>query len=166
MAPSLTSSLCDASWNTASTLTLEPSMQVKQSKLSEFNWSRNLALTFNLTPMCSEDAPGRPSYQLLNIYDPVVKPCSPDCVAHCCVFFHLSESCFRLSLTHRMPPLFCRQGYLKQQGIAQKNKGMHFHFTGPASGEQHAGTSSASAAFPNYLAQAGASMSSGLKLDL
>ncbi|XP_051904744.1 FAD-dependent oxidoreductase domain-containing protein 2 [Hippocampus zosterae] len=77
-----------------------------------------------------------------------------------------AESCFRLSLTHRMPPLFCRQGYLKQQGIAQKNKGMHFHFTRPASGEQHADASSASAAFPNYLAQAGASVSSGLKLDL
>uniref|UniRef100_A0A3Q3E9G3 FAD-dependent oxidoreductase domain containing 2 n=1 Tax=Hippocampus comes TaxID=109280 RepID=A0A3Q3E9G3_HIPCM len=77
-----------------------------------------------------------------------------------------AESCFRLSLTHRMPPLFCRQGYLKQQGIAQKNKGIHFHFTQPASGEQHADTSSASAAFPNYIAQAGASMSSGLKLDL
>ncbi|XP_061702872.1 FAD-dependent oxidoreductase domain-containing protein 2 isoform X2 [Syngnathoides biaculeatus] len=77
-----------------------------------------------------------------------------------------AESCFRLSLTHRMPPLFCRQGYLKQQGIAQKSKQMHFHSTGPSPGGQHAETSAARSTFPNYLPQAGASMSSGLRLDL
>ncbi|KAJ3601140.1 hypothetical protein NHX12_032113 [Muraenolepis orangiensis] len=29
-----------------------------------------------------------------------------------------AESCFLLSLTHRSPPQFCQQGYLKQQGVA------------------------------------------------
>ncbi|XP_061557178.1 FAD-dependent oxidoreductase domain-containing protein 2 isoform X1 [Phycodurus eques] len=77
-----------------------------------------------------------------------------------------AESCFRLSLTHRMAPLFCRQGYLKQQGITQKSKLMDFHSTGPSPGEQHAETSAANSAFTNYLARAGASMSSGLRLDL
>uniref|UniRef100_A0A3Q3W1K2 FAD-dependent oxidoreductase domain containing 2 n=1 Tax=Mola mola TaxID=94237 RepID=A0A3Q3W1K2_MOLML len=28
-----------------------------------------------------------------------------------------AESCFLSSLTHRKPPLFCQQGYLKQQGV-------------------------------------------------
>ncbi|XP_057673130.1 FAD-dependent oxidoreductase domain-containing protein 2 [Corythoichthys intestinalis] len=77
-----------------------------------------------------------------------------------------AESCFRFSLTHRMPPLFCRQGYLKQQGILQKSKRKHFHSTRPSSSSQYGDTSGADAAIPNYLAQAGASMSSELKLDL
>nr|XP_057906004.1 FAD-dependent oxidoreductase domain-containing protein 2 [Doryrhamphus excisus]XP_057906005.1 FAD-dependent oxidoreductase domain-containing protein 2 [Doryrhamphus excisus] len=76
-----------------------------------------------------------------------------------------AESCFRLSLTHRKPPLFCRQGYLKQQGLV-RSKPPHFRYTEPLPGEQHADTPGADAAFPDYLAQAGASMSSGIKLDL
>nr|XP_061829585.1 FAD-dependent oxidoreductase domain-containing protein 2-like [Nerophis lumbriciformis] len=74
-----------------------------------------------------------------------------------------AESCFRLSLTHRKPPLFCRQGYLKQQGMVD-SKPQHFPPTMP--GEQRADTAGADAAFPNYLAQAGAAMLSGIKLDL
>lgn len=78
-----------------------------------------------------------------------------------------AESCFRLSLTHRKPPLFCQQGYLKQQGVAHNSQlWQHVHDAGLMPTEQDAGTSGADPAFPNYLAQAGASMSSGLKLDL
>uniref|UniRef100_A0A665UN42 FAD-dependent oxidoreductase domain containing 2 n=1 Tax=Echeneis naucrates TaxID=173247 RepID=A0A665UN42_ECHNA len=77
-----------------------------------------------------------------------------------------AESCFRLSLTHRKPPLFCQDGYLKQQGVAQDSQPwQHVHDAGLMPAEQDAETSGTDAAFPSYLAQAGASMSSGLKLD-
>ncbi|KAM9785148.1 FAD-dependent oxidoreductase domain-containing protein 2 [Syngnathus typhle] len=68
-----------------------------------------------------------------------------------------AESCFRLALTHRMPPLFCRHGYLKDQGVYRKNERMHLHFTRYSPGEQHTDRSGADAAFPSYLAQVGAS---------
>uniref|UniRef100_A0A8C4IR58 FAD-dependent oxidoreductase domain containing 2 n=1 Tax=Dicentrarchus labrax TaxID=13489 RepID=A0A8C4IR58_DICLA len=77
-----------------------------------------------------------------------------------------AESCFRSSLTHRKPPLFCQQGYLKQKGVAHSSQlWQHVHDAVQMPTEQEAGTSGADHAFPNYLAQAGASMSSGLKLD-
>ncbi|XP_044038354.1 FAD-dependent oxidoreductase domain-containing protein 2 isoform X2 [Siniperca chuatsi] len=77
-----------------------------------------------------------------------------------------AESCFRFSLTHRKPPLFCQQGYLKQQGVAHNSQlWQHVHDAGLMPTEQDAGTSGADPSFSNYLAQAGASMSSGLKLD-
>ncbi|XP_035511192.1 FAD-dependent oxidoreductase domain-containing protein 2 [Morone saxatilis] len=77
-----------------------------------------------------------------------------------------AESCFRSSLTHRKPPLFCQQGYLKQKGVAHSSQlWQHVHDAVQMPTEQEAGTSGADPAFPNYLAQAGASMSSGLKLD-
>lgn len=83
-----------------------------------------------------------------------------------CVFSCLLESCFRFSLTHRKPPLFCQQGYLKQQGVAHNSQmWQHVHDAGMIVTEQDAGTSGTNAAFSNYLAQAGASLSSGLKLD-
>lgn len=77
-----------------------------------------------------------------------------------------AESCFRSSLTHRKPPLFCQQGYLKQQGIAQDSQlWEHVNDARLMPAEQDGDTLGADAAFPNYLAQAGASVSSGLKLD-
>ncbi|XP_026217592.1 FAD-dependent oxidoreductase domain-containing protein 2 isoform X2 [Anabas testudineus] len=77
-----------------------------------------------------------------------------------------AESCFRSSLTHIKPPLFCQQGYLKQQGVADGSElSRHIRTTGLIPTEHRAGTSRDDPAFPNYLAQAGASMSSGLKLD-
>ncbi|XP_047426748.1 FAD-dependent oxidoreductase domain-containing protein 2 [Mugil cephalus] len=77
-----------------------------------------------------------------------------------------AESCFRSSLTHRKPPLFCQQGYLRRQGVAHHARpSQHVHKPGPMPADQDAGTSGADAAFPNYLAPAGASVSSGLKLD-
>lgn len=77
-----------------------------------------------------------------------------------------AESCFRSSLTHRKAPLFCQQGYLKKQGIAQDSQlWEHVHDARLMPAEQGGDTPGADPAFPNYLAQAGASMTSGLKLD-
>ncbi|XP_032392442.1 FAD-dependent oxidoreductase domain-containing protein 2 [Etheostoma spectabile] len=77
-----------------------------------------------------------------------------------------AESCFRSALTHRKPPLFCQQGYLQQQGVAHiKQPWQHIRDAGLMPTERDAGTSVADPAFPNCLAQAGASESSGLKLD-
>jgi len=69
-----------------------------------------------------------------------------------------AESCFRLSLTHRKPPLFCQHGYLKRQGVPRNG-----HDVGPMPTEWEA--SGADPAYPNYLTQAGASISSGLNVD-
>uniref|UniRef100_UPI0037E93EA2 FAD-dependent oxidoreductase domain-containing protein 2 n=1 Tax=Semicossyphus pulcher TaxID=241346 RepID=UPI0037E93EA2 len=78
-----------------------------------------------------------------------------------------AESCFRFSLTHRKPPLFCQQGYSKQQGVTHDRQlWQHPHDAGLMPPQKDGGTPGADSAFPNYLAQAGASMSSGLKLDL
>ncbi|XP_069005534.1 FAD-dependent oxidoreductase domain-containing protein 2 isoform X1 [Embiotoca jacksoni] len=77
-----------------------------------------------------------------------------------------AESCFRSSLTHRKPPLFCQQGYLKQQGVPHSSRlRQHVHDAGLSPTRRDAGTSGADPAFPSYLAPGGASMSSGLKLD-
>ncbi|XP_074553040.1 FAD-dependent oxidoreductase domain-containing protein 2 [Halichoeres trimaculatus] len=78
-----------------------------------------------------------------------------------------AESCFRFSLTHRMPPLFCQHGYLKQQGVAQDSHlWQDIHDPGSMPSEIGAGTSGYDPTFPNYLSQAGATVSSGLNLDL
>ncbi|KAM9391930.1 FAD-dependent oxidoreductase domain-containing protein 2 [Pholidichthys leucotaenia] len=77
-----------------------------------------------------------------------------------------AESCFRLSLTHRRPPLFCQQGYLKQWGVPQSSQlQQHFHDVGLTPAEGDTGTSPSDPTFPSYLAPAGASVSSGLELD-
>lgn len=109
--------------------------------------------------------------KLVSTYRPIlsdVTDCrTEDAVTHSCVSSLISESCFRSSLTHRKPPLFCQQGYLKQQGVPHNSQlWQHVHDAGLMPTEQDGGTSGADPAFPNYLAQAGASMSSGLKLDL
>ncbi|CAG5897420.1 unnamed protein product [Menidia menidia] len=79
-----------------------------------------------------------------------------------------AESCFRSALTHRKPPLFCQQGYLNQQGVVRDSwLQQQIHAAGPHTAEHDdAGTSEANPEFPKYLGPAGASMSSGLKLDL
>ncbi|XP_035470688.2 FAD-dependent oxidoreductase domain-containing protein 2 isoform X3 [Scophthalmus maximus] len=74
-----------------------------------------------------------------------------------------AETCFRFSLTHRKPPLFCQHGYLKQQGVAHDSQlWQHVRAAGPMPAEKDAGTSGADPAFPDYLPQAGASVTSGL----
>lgn len=68
---------------------------------------------------------------------------------------------------HRKPPLFCQQGYLNKQGVTQNRQPWQdFRDTVKKSSEQDAGSSDADPAFPKYLVQAGASLSSGLKLDI
>lgn len=76
-----------------------------------------------------------------------------------------AETCFRLSLTHRQPPLFCRHGYLKQQGVMQSGQlGQHAYNAVVMPVEQDTAAPGANSAFSHYLVQAGASMSSGLKM--
>ncbi|XP_047214540.1 FAD-dependent oxidoreductase domain-containing protein 2-like [Girardinichthys multiradiatus] len=80
-----------------------------------------------------------------------------------------AETCFHSALTHHKPPLFCQQGYLNQQGVQHySHLRRRVYKAGPVPVEQvTAGMSTAAnPAFPNYLAPPGASVSSGLKLDL
>ncbi|CAJ1075721.1 FAD-dependent oxidoreductase domain-containing protein 2 isoform X1 [Xyrichtys novacula] len=78
-----------------------------------------------------------------------------------------AESCFRFSLTHRTPPLFCQHGYLKEQGVPQDRQlWQHVHPDSLTPTRTDAGTSGYNPALPNYLSRAGASVSSGLNLDL
>ncbi|XP_068434741.1 FAD-dependent oxidoreductase domain-containing protein 2 [Clinocottus analis] len=75
-----------------------------------------------------------------------------------------ADSCFRLSLTHRKPPLFCQQGYLKGQGVPRSSEWASVqHQEISASAKLDA--LGAEPAYPNFLAQTGASISSGQKLD-
>ncbi|XP_037544405.1 FAD-dependent oxidoreductase domain-containing protein 2, partial [Nematolebias whitei] len=78
-----------------------------------------------------------------------------------------AESCFHSALTHRKPPLFCQQGYLNQRGVPRSSQlPERAHRAGLSPAEQDAaGAPAANAAFPHYLAPAGAAVSSGLKLD-
>lgn len=88
------------------------------------------------------------------------------CDSILCLLF-LLESCFRSSLTHRRPPLFCQQGYLKEQGVTHSNQPWQDgHDTVSVPDEQGAGTSVAGSAFSNYLVHGASSLSSGLKLEL
>ncbi|XP_015245857.1 PREDICTED: FAD-dependent oxidoreductase domain-containing protein 2 [Cyprinodon variegatus] len=76
-----------------------------------------------------------------------------------------AETCFRSALTHRKAPLFCQQGYLNHH-YGQRRRCVNEAGQVPAE-KVTAGTSlGANPSLPNYLAPAGASVSSGLKLDL
>ncbi|KAM3597235.1 uncharacterized protein V6R79_001729 [Siganus canaliculatus] len=77
-----------------------------------------------------------------------------------------ADSCFRLSLAHRQPPPFCQRGYLQRQGVARGGRLRRgVHDPGLKHGEEGGGAPEAEHTFPSYLAHAGASVSSGLKLD-
>uniref|UniRef100_A0A667X2L5 FAD-dependent oxidoreductase domain containing 2 n=1 Tax=Myripristis murdjan TaxID=586833 RepID=A0A667X2L5_9TELE len=77
-----------------------------------------------------------------------------------------AESCFLLSLTHRKPPLFCRQSYLKKRGVVGSSQlWQHAHGAGLMPAEQDSDASEANPSFPDYLTRAGAAMTSGLKPD-
>lgn len=85
------------------------------------------------------------------------------------MFYTPLESCFSLSLTHRKPPLFCQEGYLKHQGIIQKIRTWQdVHGAVKMSSKQGAskGVSEANSAFSKHWAQAGTLFYSGLKLEL
>lgn len=76
-----------------------------------------------------------------------------------------AESCFRFSLTNRKPPLFCRQGYLKKHGLMGRGELWRGNDdTRPHLSEQDSAPSNPS--IPNFLTQAGASMSSSNNFDL
>ncbi|KAM6905478.1 FAD-dependent oxidoreductase domain-containing protein 2 [Xenentodon cancila] len=78
-----------------------------------------------------------------------------------------AESCFRSALTHRKPPLFCQQGYLRQQGLLFDNRPQQRVYDSRVMPpeQDEAGTSEADPSLPSYLVPAEASVSSGLKLD-
>ncbi|XP_008328988.1 FAD-dependent oxidoreductase domain-containing protein 2 [Cynoglossus semilaevis] len=78
-----------------------------------------------------------------------------------------AESCFQSSLTHRRPPLFCQQGYLKQQGIQHVARPIErVQFSGLMPTKQDGVSSGPDPALANFLAQAGTPVSPGLRLDL
>ncbi|KAF7658077.1 hypothetical protein LDENG_00017590 [Lucifuga dentata] len=78
-----------------------------------------------------------------------------------------AESCFKFALTHHKPPAFCLQGYLKQQGVVGNSQPpQHAHYSGLMPTELESDTSDVHPLLPpNYLTQAGASVSPGLELD-
>ncbi|XP_016394600.1 FAD-dependent oxidoreductase domain-containing protein 2-like [Sinocyclocheilus rhinocerous] len=72
-----------------------------------------------------------------------------------------AESCFLLSLTSRTPPLFCRQGYLRKQGIVG-NSHLWQHAREAGLMADHQGDTSVS----EYLKHAGAAVVSTMNFDL
>jgi hypothetical protein len=82
------------------------------------------------------------------------------------MFLLPTESCFRLSLTNRKPPLFCRQGYLRKHGIVRNSQlWQHAHEAVLMPGGQDSASTDTDPAFPDYLTRAGASVSSAINLD-
>lgn len=83
--------------------------------------------------------------------------------------FLLLESCFCSSLTHRKPPLFCQEGYLRHHGVthhSQPRWNHHDTLIMPLKQTASKGKSGADPTFSKYLAQAGTLFSSGLKIEL
>ncbi|KAL0993046.1 hypothetical protein UPYG_G00102580 [Umbra pygmaea] len=77
-----------------------------------------------------------------------------------------AESCFRYSLTHRKPPLFCRQGYLRNHGVIGNSQLWHHaREAGLMPGDQEFASPDMDPLLPNYLNRAGASVSSSMNLD-
>ncbi|CAL9693465.1 unnamed protein product [Knipowitschia caucasica] len=78
-----------------------------------------------------------------------------------------AEACFRMSLTHRQPPLSCQQGYLRGQGLSQNGhmgqRALNTAVMSPAVVEE---SSPQDFEFSHLLSQAGIPMSSGLKHEL
>ncbi|XP_028841516.1 FAD-dependent oxidoreductase domain-containing protein 2 [Denticeps clupeoides] len=78
-----------------------------------------------------------------------------------------AESCFRFSLTSRNPPLFCRQGYLKRQGIVGNGKlRQHARDAGLMPGHQDSDDLIEDTTVPEYLPHPGAAVASGVHYDL
>lgn len=74
-----------------------------------------------------------------------------------------AESCFLLSLTSRTPPLFCRQGYLRKQGIVgNSHLWQHAREAGLMADHQEEVPES----LPEYLKHAGAAVISTVNFDL
>uniref|UniRef100_A0A3B4B3Q5 FAD-dependent oxidoreductase domain containing 2 n=1 Tax=Periophthalmus magnuspinnatus TaxID=409849 RepID=A0A3B4B3Q5_9GOBI len=79
-----------------------------------------------------------------------------------------AESCFRLSLTHRQPPLYCQHGYLKGQGLSQNGQmGQKVYNSVTSSpGIIENSPQQDNSALTNYLTRAGIPMSSEIKHEL
>ncbi|XP_066498509.1 FAD-dependent oxidoreductase domain-containing protein 2 isoform X2 [Hoplias malabaricus] len=78
-----------------------------------------------------------------------------------------AESCFRLSLTNRNLPLFCRQGYLNKQGfVGNSHLWKHAREAGLMPTHQSSTTSADDRTFSEYLTHAGAAVTSTINFDL
>ncbi|XP_067089644.1 FAD-dependent oxidoreductase domain-containing protein 2 [Osmerus mordax] len=73
-----------------------------------------------------------------------------------------AESCFRFSLTNHQPPLFCRQGYLKKQGL-MGSRGQDNDEAWPRPSQQDSAPPGPS--FPGTLTPGAASVSSPMNFD-
>ncbi|KAL2101052.1 hypothetical protein ACEWY4_002813 [Coilia grayii] len=77
-----------------------------------------------------------------------------------------AESCFRFSLTRQKPPLFCRQGYLKKQGIVgNRQLWQHARDAGLMPDLQDSEVFRESTQLPQYFAHTGAAVTSAMNLD-
>ncbi len=78
-----------------------------------------------------------------------------------------SESCFLLSLTSRTPPLFCRQGYLRKQGIVgNSHLWQHAREAGLMADHQGDIMAGDDTSVSEYLKHAGAAVVSSMNFDL
>lgn len=89
------------------------------------------------------------------------------CLNYSCIFYFPLDSCFQMSLTHRKPPMFCQNGYLKQQGLTAAPQPEHVLGEPVVTAKDPAsGLFGVDNAFSRSLGQAEASLSSGLKLHV
>ncbi|XP_022529339.1 FAD-dependent oxidoreductase domain-containing protein 2 [Astyanax mexicanus] len=78
-----------------------------------------------------------------------------------------AESCFRLSLTSRKPPLFCQQGYLNKQGfVGNSHLWQHAREAGLMPAHQGSVTPAGDGTFSEFLTHAGAAVTSTINFDL
>ncbi|KAJ7992751.1 hypothetical protein DPEC_G00281920 [Dallia pectoralis] len=77
-----------------------------------------------------------------------------------------AESCFRFSLINRKPPLFCRQGYLRNHGVmGNRHLWQHAREAGLMPSEQEYSSPDMDPLLTDYLTQTGASVSSAVNID-
>lgn len=90
--------------------------------------------------------------------------------AHVVQFFfclYLVETCFRLTLTNRNPPLFCRQGYLNKEGIVgNKHLWQHAREAGLMSNHQEPLVPASEGSFSEHVRNAGAAATSTINFHL
>lgn len=82
-----------------------------------------------------------------------------------CLISFCLESCFLMSLTSRNPPVFCRQGYLKKQGIIG-NSHLWQHAREAGLMPDHQGDVAPDTSVPKYLTHASAAVVSRINFDL
>lgn len=83
-----------------------------------------------------------------------------------CIVFFPTESCFRFALTSQMPPLFCRQGYLKKQGIVgNRQLWQHARDAGLMPDLQDSEVLREKPQVPQYFSHTGAAVTSAMSFD-